>query len=542
MIACCVGGRDARRGHRTDVLRPLSGQARGARLREELTPALREREASKLASLRDEAWSRHRERTGGPDRSSELFGREPDQAVAEDAPQADRHRHLARHDDHGNARPVGRQVLETAIAVEDLLQNDATRTELVHAARQMVDHPAGRLAFIGVRGATATAQFAALVVKESAKVVAEGYTSGQFRHGPFELAEEGLTAVLFFPNDDPADPSLHRLCTDLVQTGSRVIAVGSDSAEATVTIPLTMTSPLAAAAGGAVVVELFAVELARANQVEPRNVHLRQQDHNNDVKAMADDARAPSGGTTSIVVGVDIGGTGTRFVVASTAGVVLDRLTIETPHGRHDDAVGMLRDQLWRVASGRRPAAVGVGASGPIDADGVIRNPDTLPAFTGLSLTEELAPVAAGRVVVVNDAVCAAVAERRVGAAQHARRSLHITLGTGIGVCLLEGDSPYRLPDGSHPEAGHIAVTSEPAPCYCGRSACWEQIASRRRLQATAARLLDRPDTDRSAIAELADHASTGDDAAIAAFDDYGVAVASSPARVSVRERRKRGR
>ena len=179
------------------------------------------------------------------------------------------HRRLSVAFADGDLDGVDAELLDTATTVEDLLENDAVRTELADVARATVEHPAGRLAFVGVRDTAATAQFAALIVKESAKVVAEGYTSGQFRHGPFELAGDGLTAVVFFPDDDPADPSLHRLCTDLVQTGSRVVAVGGDGADATTTIPVRTTSPVATAAAGAVVVELFAVELARANQVEP---------------------------------------------------------------------------------------------------------------------------------------------------------------------------------------------------------------------------------------------------------------------------------
>jgi glucokinase len=235
--------------------------------------------------------------------------------------------------------------------------------------------------------------------------------------------------------------------------------------------------------------------------------------------------RAPTpGGGTPVAIGIDIGGTGTRFVAVEPAtGDVLSRHTVPTPHDP-DAVTHFLREHIQTVARALRPVAVGIGASGPIDTDGVIRNPDTLPAFTGQPVTEIVAAVVPGPVLVDNDAVCAALAERRVGAARRSPRSLHITLGTGVGVCLLQGDTPFRLPDGTHPEGGHIAVSLTTTPCYCGRGACWEQAASRRTLQRDAARILGRSPTDVNVIDDLA---ARSDRDARQAFHDYGTGIAA---------------
>lgn len=229
-----------------------------------------------------------------------------------------------------------------------------------------------------------------------------------------------------------------------------------------------------------------------------------------------------------VVVGIDLGGTGTRFV-ATTASIdeTLARVTVATPaRGTAAEIASFLRGGIDGVTRGTRPAAIGVGASGPVDLGGVIRNPDTLPALTGLPVLHWLRDLTDGPTVIDNDAVCAAVAEHHVGAARRAPRSLHITLGTGIGVCLLDGDRPFRTVDGTHPEGGHISVATPTGRCYCGRPACWEQAASRRNLQRAAARILDRPATDRTVIDELAAGAVRGDAEALAAFDAYGRGVA----------------
>jgi len=244
--------------------------------------------------------------------------------------------------------------------------------------------------------------------------------------------------------------------------------------------------------------------------------------------AFAPSAPASAAASVEVVVGIDIGGTGTRFVAADpTTSQVLARATIPTPAtGTADEILSFLRDQVARVTGGHRPLGVGIGASGPIDLDGVIRNPDTLPAFTGVPIREGMRAVTDGPVEIANDAVCAALAEHLVGAARNWPRSLHVTLGTGVGVCLLNGDQPFRNQDGTHPEGGHVAVATPTTPCYCGRPACWEQAASRQSLQRAAATILDRGPRDRTVIFDLAARAEGDDPVARAAFASYGERVA----------------
>jgi glucokinase len=240
-------------------------------------------------------------------------------------------------------------------------------------------------------------------------------------------------------------------------------------------------------------------------------------------------ATAPARAThTDVVVGIDLGGTGTRFVtVDPSTNQVLARTAVPTPGtGTPDEILSFLREQINLVTRGQRPIAVGVGASGPVDLAGIIRNPDTLPAFTGVPIPDRLKSITDGPIIIDNDAVCAALAEHLAGAARHSPRSLHITLGTGVGVCLLNDDRPFRHHNGSQPEGGHISVATPTSRCYCGRSACWEQAASRQTLQRAAARILNRPPTDKTVISELAARAARDDADALAAFDTYGQGIA----------------
>jgi glutamine---fructose-6-phosphate transaminase (isomerizing) len=163
------------------------------------------------------------------------------------------------------AESVQEELAATAELVEGLIGS----TDLAAVASDAARHPRRRLAYVGRKDEAATALFAALITKESSKVPAEGFIGGQFRHGPFELAGDGLTVVLFGMSAQEPDESLRRLAADLRPTGSRVIGVGDDELPGAITVPFHADSALESLAASSVVAELFAVELARANGVVP---------------------------------------------------------------------------------------------------------------------------------------------------------------------------------------------------------------------------------------------------------------------------------
>jgi len=186
-------------------------------------------------------------------------------------------------------------------------------------------------------------------------------------------------------------------------------------------------------------------------------------------------------------IGIDLGGTKTRLVLLDSDGAVLDTATRPTAeYGSGSAAAIALAFDIRNLAGATDPEFIGVGASGPVLPDGTITNPDTLPGFSGLNLAEHLEIALDVPCRVDNDALAAALGERGFGAGRDARRLLMVTLGTGIGVAVVDGTSPYTGSDGISPEAGHIPVPGDGHPCYCGLANCWEQVASRTALQRLA--------------------------------------------------------
>jgi len=186
-------------------------------------------------------------------------------------------------------------------------------------------------------------------------------------------------------------------------------------------------------------------------------------------------------------VGIDLGGTKTRLVLVGAQGNVLNSATRPTSeYGTGLAAAIALASDIRDLTHSNNAEFVGVGASGPVLPDGTIANPDTLPGFSGFNLAEGLRAALDLPCRVDNDALTAALGEWRFGAGRGASRLLMITLGTGIGVAVVNDGAPYKGTDGIAPEGGHIPLAGTGNPCYCGLTNCWEQVASRAALQRLA--------------------------------------------------------
>ncbi len=129
--------------------------------------------------------------------------------------------------------------------------------------------PRTRFVFVATPSDLATAHMAALLLNEVAKFPAEAFLTGEFRHGPLEMAGPGLVCILFGPGAENA--SLAALGTELVQSGALVMTVDTEDTELGSRWPVTTgsSSQLGRLACGAKLVQLLSAEVARGLGVEP---------------------------------------------------------------------------------------------------------------------------------------------------------------------------------------------------------------------------------------------------------------------------------
>jgi len=176
-----------------------------------------------------------------------------------------------------------------------------------------------------------------------------------------------------------------------------------------------------------------------------------------------------------ITAGIDLGGTKCLGVALDETGSVVGEHRLATPVGTE-----AILETLVAVATALgSPAAVGVGAPGLVDVDGVLRFAPNLPGVVDVPLRGAMESRMPGtRVRIENDASAAGWAESRIGAARGVDHALMATLGTGIGGGIISGGELLRGAWGFAGEIGHMVVDPHGPPCSCGKRGCWERLAS----------------------------------------------------------------
>jgi glucokinase len=185
-----------------------------------------------------------------------------------------------------------------------------------------------------------------------------------------------------------------------------------------------------------------------------------------------------------------------------------------TPQPAVPGAVTMaIAEAIAAIDPDRQADRVGIGHPGPSDRSArVARIAINLPGWREVPLAAWLEPQIGRPVTLANDANCALLGERWLGAAQDADDVLLLTLGTGVGGAVLLGGELFLGHGGAAAEPGLIGVDPEGPPCRSGNRGSLEQHCS----IAGLARLspLDP--------AELCRRAGAGDPEAYAVWDAYG--------------------
>jgi glucosamine--fructose-6-phosphate aminotransferase (isomerizing) len=125
-----------------------------------------------------------------------------------------------------------RDLASAAPAVEGYLQSWTGHldefVELLHQARHLF--------LVGRGESLAAAETGALIIKESDHFHAEGMSSAAFRHGPFEMLEQGVFVGVFA--GDRKTWSLNRgLVQDLARNSAEAVLIGGDAGRGSCRLP-----------------------------------------------------------------------------------------------------------------------------------------------------------------------------------------------------------------------------------------------------------------------------------------------------------------
>lgn len=237
---------------------------------------------------------------------------------------------------------------------------------------------------------------------------------------------------------------------------------------------------------------------------------------------------------TEVALGVDIGGTFTKFGFVDKNGKSFLESSIPT---NSDKKAELLFEHLFNQVgyllkenSNLKLVGIGIGAPNANYYKGTVELPPNLNwgIVDVLAIVKKYYDVPAA---ITNDANAAAIGEFKFGAAKGMKDFIVITLGTGLGSGIFcNGELVYGH-DGFAGEIGHTIAVHNGRSCGCGRKGCLETYASASGIRRTVYELLCNS-TSPSSLRDISfneltskaifDAAVTGDPIALEAFQYTG--------------------
>jgi len=167
-----------------------------------------------------------------------------------------------------------------------------------------------------------------------------------------------------------------------------------------------------------------------------------------------------------LAVGIDIGGTGTKFGIVDRNGNVLFSSEMSTKKHKQidsfiDDLHGHLFTLIEKAGGPGRIRGLGVGAPNGNYYTGTIEYAPNLPWKGIVPLAKLIQDKFQLPTVLTNDANAAAIGEMMYGAAKGMKDFIMITLGTGVGSGIIANGHLILGHDGFAGELGHTIIVPD---------------------------------------------------------------------------------
>lgn len=183
-------------------------------------------------------------------------------------------------------------------------------------------------------------------------------------------------------------------------------------------------------------------------------------------------------------IAVDLGGTNLRIAAVSTAGQMIEKVTLATDLSEGPGRVTTeMCDAIRHLSEKHRSSGsflgVGAGIPGVLDLEaGKVRKSANLPGWSDYPVRDEIERRLGTKFFLDNDGNMAALGEQWLGAARDVPNMAMLTLGTGIGGAIILNGKIFHGMNGMAGEFGHVPIEPEGVPCGCGGHGCAERYAS----------------------------------------------------------------
>ncbi|MDY3338530.1 ROK family protein [Riemerella anatipestifer] len=166
--------------------------------------------------------------------------------------------------------------------------------------------------------------------------------------------------------------------------------------------------------------------------------------------------------SSRMALGIDIGGTNTKFGLVNHRGEILGKGRIKTDYDEIDDFINALYKEIEPILEQHDAKSqlegIGIGAPNGNYYKGTIENAPNLKWKGIVPLAEKITAKFGVPCKVTNDANAAAYGEMMFGAARGMKDFIMITLGTGVGSGVIANGQLVYGHDGFAGELGHTIV------------------------------------------------------------------------------------
>ncbi|HEM6082376.1 TPA: ROK family protein [Streptococcus suis] len=208
---------------------------------------------------------------------------------------------------------------------------------------------------------------------------------------------------------------------------------------------------------------------------------------------------------------IDIGGTQIKYGRLDEAGQILESYKIDTEAHKGGLHILATVKKLVEDFHAQAPlSGVAISSAGMVDPDKgeIFYSGPQIPNYAGTQFKSEIETAFGLPCEIENDVNCAGLAEGISGAGQGSRISICLTIGTGIGGCLLVDGQIFHGFSNSACEVGYLHLSD----------GAFQDLASTTALVQEVARLHDQDPADWNGY-KIFQEAKAGDARCIAAID-----------------------
>lgn len=184
-------------------------------------------------------------------------------------------------------------------------------------------------------------------------------------------------------------------------------------------------------------------------------------------------------------IGIDLGGSHIAIGVVNNENYIIEKVEKNIFAEEKEKIESLIEDYIIKntnqICKKYKITEVGIAVPGTIRGNEIIKSVNL--GIENYKIVEKLSKNINLPIKIRNDAKCAAIAESKIGGLKKYKRSIFLTLGTGIGGAVIINGELLDTGDLPGCEFGHMIIQKDGLKCNCGKKGCFEKYASMKALK-----------------------------------------------------------